>query len=55
MAQHSIGKENFTCAACGEDYARETAVVECRVCHRSYCNECISEQGICVPCEEKKG
>ncbi|HIJ68262.1 MAG TPA: hypothetical protein HPP81_09505 [Deltaproteobacteria bacterium] len=46
-------KEQFACAACGEDYARETAVHECRMCHRAYCEECIDKQGICVPCKEK--
>lgn len=53
MAQHIVGKEGFACAACGEDFGRETAVSECRVCHRSYCEECVDEQGICVPCGEK--
>jgi hypothetical protein len=52
MAKHFSRRESFTCAACGEDYARETAVAECRVCHRSHCDECINEKGICVPCEE---
>ncbi len=46
-------EEQFACAACGVDYARETAVQECRMCHRAYCEECIDKQGICVPCKEK--
>ncbi len=46
-------KEQFACAACGEDFARETVVQECRMCHRAYCEECIDDQGMCVPCKEK--
>ena len=46
-------KGEFACAACGKEYARESAVPECRVCHRSYCEECLDEQGLCVPCKEK--
>jgi len=44
----------FSCAACGDEYAREVAVNECRVCHRTFCDECISEEGFCIPCEEKE-
>jgi len=43
----------FVCAACGAEYDRETAVAECRMCHRSYCEECLDEKGFCVPCKEK--
>ncbi len=52
MATHSPPKEQFACAACGEEFARETAVSECRVCHRSYCEECLDDQGLCVPCKK---
>jgi uncharacterized protein YbcC (UPF0753/DUF2309 family) len=54
MPMNAPSKEEFTCAACGADYARETAVHECRICHRTYCEECIDERGICVPCKEKQ-
>ncbi|HYA43102.1 MAG TPA: hypothetical protein VEF34_17500 [Syntrophobacteraceae bacterium] len=54
MPMNIASKEQFVCAACGSDYDRETAVHECRVCHRSYCEECIDEQGICVPCREEQ-
>jgi hypothetical protein len=53
MTTNLSSKEQFACAACGVDYARETAVPECRMCHRAYCEECIDEQGICVSCKEK--
>lgn len=48
-----MAEEKFTCAACGKEYDREMAVPECKMCHRTHCSECISEEGICVPCEEK--
>jgi hypothetical protein len=44
--------EKFSCVACGLDFDRETAVKECRICHRTHCDECISDEGICVPCAE---
>ncbi len=53
MPTHFPSKEQFTCAACGAEYARETAVPECMMCHRSYCKKCIDDEGICVPCKEK--
>lgn len=49
-----MAKEKFVCAGCGEEYERETAVSECRMCHRTFCDECISDEGVCVPCEETK-
>jgi hypothetical protein len=48
-----MSEKTFDCSACGRDFAHEMAVNECRRCHRSYCDECISEEGLCVPCEEK--
>jgi hypothetical protein len=47
-----MSEEKFACAACGLEYDRETAVNECRRCHRSFCDECLDENGICVSCEE---
>ncbi len=52
MATHGSSKEKFSCVACGSDFDRETAVQECRMCHRTVCDECIDEQGLCVPCGE---
>ena len=52
MATNVSSKEKFSCASCGSDFDRETAVQECRMCHRSFCQECIDEQGTCVPCVE---
>lgn len=52
MASNVPSGEKFSCVACGADFDRESAVSECRVCHRSYCEECIDEQGLCVPCGE---
>lgn len=49
-----MAQEKFECVACGKEFDRETAVKECRTCHRTYCDECISSEGICVPCEEKE-
>jgi hypothetical protein len=49
-----MATEKFVCSGCGKEYDRETAVGECRMCHRTVCDECISEEGICVPCEEKE-
>lgn len=49
-----MAKEKFVCAGCGEEYERETAVSECRMCHRTFCDECISDEGVCVPCEEAR-
>ena len=51
MPQHASSEEDFACAACGEEFGRETVVAECRMCHRSYCEECIDERGLCVPCK----
>jgi len=45
--------QQFVCAACGGDFDRETAVVDCRVCHRQYCRECLDDQGLCTPCSEE--
>jgi hypothetical protein len=53
MATHFTPRGEFACAACGAEFAREVAVHECQVCHRSYCEECLDEQGLCVPCKEK--
>lgn len=47
-------KQKFECAACGEVYEHEMSAQECRVCHRTYCDECINEEGLCVPCQEDK-
>jgi hypothetical protein len=47
-------KEKFECAACGVAYDHEMSVHECRVCHRTYCDQCIDEEGLCVPCGEKE-
>ncbi|GKT10692.1 hypothetical protein [Desulforhabdus sp. TSK] len=47
-----MAQEDFSCSACGEDFDRETAVAECRMCHRSFCEECIDERGYCVPCRK---
>jgi len=49
-----MAEEKFTCAACGKEYDREMAVQECKICHRTHCSECISDEGICIPCEEKQ-
>jgi len=46
-------ESSFSCSACGLDYSRETAVKECRICHRAHCEECISEEGLCVPCKDE--
>ena len=53
MAESRVTKDEFSCAACGGDYGRETAVAECRMCHRNFCDECIDDRGLCVPCKEK--
>lgn len=42
----------FECSACGADYDRESAVKECRMCHRGACDRCLNEEGLCVPCRE---
>ena len=47
-------KQKFECVACGEVYDHEMSVHECRVCHRTYCEQCINEEGLCVPCGEKE-
>ena len=49
-----MAEEKFVCAACGKEYDRESAVSECRECHRHYCEECMSHEGLCVPCGERK-
>lgn len=51
MAQHLTTEKTFSCAACGEDYRHASAVPECRICHRSFCEECINSEGICVSCD----
>lgn len=45
-------KDQFECKACGLDFDRETAVNECRRCHRNYCDACLDDNGLCVPCGE---
>jgi hypothetical protein len=47
-----MAEQKFECAACGKDYDREMAVLECRMCHRTFCEECIGPEGTCVPCED---
>lgn len=49
-----MSEDKFSCSACGIDFGRETAVHECRVCHRNFCDQCLDKNGLCVPCEEKK-
>ena len=53
MEHNPSAKEKFACAACGIDFGRETAVAECRMCHRAYCDQCLDEKGFCVACGEK--
>ena len=53
MPTHSSPKEQFACAACGKEFAREVAVKECQMCHRAFCEQCIDDQGVCVPCKEE--
>ncbi|HOV85336.1 MAG TPA: hypothetical protein PLM79_03180 [Syntrophobacteraceae bacterium] len=53
MAQHSTEEKMFTCAACGEEYTRDAAVSECRMCRRTFCEECIDEWGNCTPCGQE--
>jgi hypothetical protein len=52
MKHDSSVEEEFACAACGADFGRETAVAECRICHRAYCEQCLDAKGFCVPCGE---
>jgi len=49
--------EKFACTACGAEHDRDdiTAVAECRSCRRMHCKGCLSPEGICKECEEKKG
>ncbi len=49
-----MDEEKFKCEACGKEFDREGAVHECRVCHRTHCDECINHEGLCEPCAEKK-
>lgn len=51
MEPVSIKHQEFACAACGEEYDRESAVSECRICHRTFCDACVDEHNLCVPCE----
>lgn len=46
--------EKFVCASCGEEFDVRTAINECRQCQRMYCDECLNEEGICVPCDEEE-
>lgn len=46
-----MSEEYLECSACGLEYERESSVKECRICHRTYCDECINDEGICVPCD----
>jgi len=52
--EKTMAGKKFECVACGKDFDRETAVSECRVCHRTYCDQCLNEEGMCVPCDDKK-
>jgi hypothetical protein len=52
MEPRTVEEDKFACAACGIDFERESSVVECRMCHRSHCEECLNEQKLCVPCSQ---
>ena len=45
-------EEKFVCPACGNEKEGDyrTTVNECRQCRRMHCDECIDENGLCVPC-----
>lgn len=44
-------EDRFDCSACGREYEHESSVKECRICHRTFCDECVSDEGICIPCD----
>lgn len=52
MEPRTVEEDKFVCAACGIDFERESSVMECRMCHRSHCEECLNEQKLCVPCSQ---
>ena len=45
--------KTFMCEWCSREYDYELSIKECRLCHRARCNECIDEQGVCVPCKSR--
>jgi hypothetical protein len=53
MGVVAMKDDKFECAACGLEFGRETAVSDCRVCHRSLCDQCLDKNGLCVPCSEE--
>ena len=40
----------FICANCKNLFELESAVSNCRVCNDAYCEDCMDEKGLCVPC-----
>ena len=50
-----MAEEKFFCASCGKEHEGDivaTGIQECRICFRTHCDECINEDGICVPCSD---
>ncbi len=44
----------FKCSACGVEFDESPAVGVCRICEKVHCNECMTKEGVCVPCDELK-
>ena len=40
--------DKIECSAC--DFEQEKTTSECRTCYVTYCLECLTDKGECVPC-----
>jgi hypothetical protein len=50
-----MAEERFYCTSCGQEYEGDVTThpaSACRVCFRIHCDECLDEDGNCVPCVE---
>jgi Zn finger protein HypA/HybF involved in hydrogenase expression len=48
-----MSNRKFVCANCKALFEMEAAVTNCRLCNEIYCEECMDEKGVCVPCGQK--
>lgn len=44
----------FRCANCGTEFDQSPALDACRICKQNNCRDCMSADGVCVPCSQLK-
>ncbi len=48
-----MAEKEFVCGWCGKMLDFEMNIKECKMCHRTQCNECLNDEGMCIPCHQK--